>query len=194
METTPQQRLAQVVTQMQHAALPVIQAYVDRQAELQLDQVLSEARLSSDAGLLASLDALDRFEQLIAENHATWQRIILELTRQVTAVLADFPEDERDETVNGMLASLQEQLAAQHRSLAARADWIDAGRIICRLVQRGRALEPDATVPVFATDADIDELHRQLARIQAAAEIERVLQEQRLARIRHNFELMQSLQ
>lgn len=174
--------------QIQRNAVPLAQAYMARQAELGLEQVLTEERLSSSGGIDASLATIESLEQLVREHKAAWQYWLVEATRQLAAVLEELPEDERTATSDGLMASLQRNMEEQHRSLAARAAWIDATRTICRLVQRGRQIEPDATVPVFASDEDAAEFHRQLALIDAAAAAEQQLLNERAARVRDNMD------
>lgn len=181
---TPQQRLVQVALQLQHAGIPMAQAYMARQAELELDKVLSDARLSSFEGIATSLATLDTLEQLVAEHKAAWQGLMVEATRQYAVVLADMPEEERTETSRSWMASLNREMDAQHRSLAARADWIDAARTVCRLALRGREIAPTADGPVYADDDDIAELYRQYDRINAASEVEHQLMNERVARIK----------
>lgn len=84
-------------------------------------------------------------------------------------------------------------LASNHRfSLAARAESIDAADMICRLAQQGREIEPFANGPVFASEEDLAELHRQLARVDSAAAVEQQLFEEHAARVRHNMETLQA--
>jgi hypothetical protein len=145
---TPQQRLTHVALQLMRSALPLAQTYATHQAELRLELVLSEERLSSLEGLAASMETLARLERLVETHKATWRQWVVETTRQLTTVLEHFPEDERAETSQKLMAVLQWQIEAQHRSVSARAEWIDAAGNICRLAQQGRELEPAANGPV----------------------------------------------
>ncbi|HZX26126.1 MAG TPA: hypothetical protein VFF16_03585 [Telluria sp.] len=188
---TPQQRFIQTALHLQKTALPLAQGYMQRQAALGLEQVLSEERLSSADGIAASLAAIDGLEQLVAENRASWQQWMIEATRHLAAALEDFPEAERAETSQSMLASIQVQMEFQHRSMSARAEWIEAARTICRLAQLGRDLAPDAAGPVFASEDDLEEVQRQLARIAAAAAAEQQLLEERAARMRDSMAKLQ---
>lgn len=187
----PQQKLAHVALQMMRAGLPLAQTYATHQAELRLELVLSEERLSSLEGLAASLETLAQLERLVETHKAAWRQWVVETTRQLTTVLEHFTEDERAETSQKLMAVLQWQIAAHRRSVAARAEWIDAASIICRLAQQGREIEPAANGPVFANEEDLAEFHRQLARVDAAAAVEHQLFEEHAARIWHNMEKLQ---
>jgi hypothetical protein len=189
---TPQQRLTHVALQLMRSALPLAQTYATHQAELRLELVLSEERLSSLEGLAASMETLARLERLVETHKATWRQWVVETTRQLTTVLEHFPEDERAETSQKLMAVLQWQIEAQHRSVSARAEWIDAAGNICRLAQQGRELEPAANGPVFASEEDLAEFHRQLARVDAAAAVEQQLFEEHAARVQHNMEKLQA--
>jgi len=90
-----------------------------------------------------------------------------------------------------MLASIQVHMEFQQRSMAARAEWIGAARTICRLAQLGRELAPDAAGPIFASEDDLEEVKRQLARIAAAAAEEQQLLEERAARMRDSVAKLQ---
>lgn len=189
---TPQQRLVHVTLQMMNAGLPLAQTYAAHQAELRLELVLSEERLSSLEGIAASLETLARLERLVETHKAAWRQWVIETTRQLTTELEHFREDERAETSQKLMAVSQWQIEAHHRSLAARAEWIDAAGKICRLAQQGREIEPFANGPVFASEEDLAELHRQLARVDGAAAVEQQLFEEHAARVRHNMETLQA--
>lgn len=188
---TSHQRLAQVALQLQQGAVALAQAYAAQQAGLQLERVLDDARLSSLDGIAASLATVDALEALMAHHLAAWKHFIVEANRQYAAALADVSEDERAEALRQLAASLQFNLDAQQRGVAARTEWIDAARIICRLAREGRELEPDADVPVFADAAALEELQRQMARIDAAAAAERALVDERAARVQAAMKRMQ---
>jgi hypothetical protein len=182
--------LAQVALQLQQGAVTLAQTYAAKQAALRLDEVLGDARLSSLEGIAASLAVIDALEELVALHRAAWQHFVVEGNRQYAAALEDMPENERADALRQLAASLQFNLDVQQRSLAARAEWIDASRIICRLAREGRELEPDADVPVFADAAALEELRRQMARIDAAAALEQALVDERAARIHAAMERM----
>lgn len=180
---TPQQRLVQVALQLQQAGTPMAQAYQARQAELELDQVLSDERLASFEGIARSLATLSALEQLVAQHKAAWEGLMTEATRQYVAVMEELPEAERVVELRGRVASLNWEMDAQHRSRAARAEWIDAARIICHLARRGREIDPEAVGPIYANADDLAELYRQCDRIDAASEAEHQLLAERMARI-----------
>ena len=190
-ELTPQQKLVQVSLQLQRAGLPLAQTYTARQAALELDQVLTEGRLASLEGIAASLATLDALEELDAWHRANWEHWMVEASRLYGAVLQAFPEHERGAEAAPLMATLQREMAAQHRGRAARADWIDAARSVCMLARRGREADPDTPGIVLSDDADIAEFERQLARVDAAAALQRAEFEERAARIQAGMDKLQ---
>jgi hypothetical protein len=180
---TPQQKLVQVALRLQRVAVPLAQTYMARQAALGLARVLTEERLSSLAGIDASLATLDELEALDAWHRAGWAHWMVEATRLYTAVLAEFPEPRRALESAPLMGSLQREMQARHRENAARDDWLDAARRVCVLARRGREVDADTPGIVLADDEDIAEFERQLARADAAAALQQAQFEQRAARI-----------
>lgn len=191
MTLTPQQQFLQVALQLQHSAVALAKTYTARQSALGLDQVMTVERLSSFEGIEASLATIDALEQLVAEHKAAIQQSLLAFTHQLTTAMTELNEDERKEAADGLMAAVQTQLAHQHRSLSARAEWIDAARTIFTLARRGREYEPDADGPVFADEADLAEAGRQGQRMDAASAVEHQLLAEAAARIRTRMERLQ---
>jgi len=180
---TPQQKLVQVALRLQRVAVPLARTYMARQAELGLAKVLTEERLSSLAGIDASLAAIDALEALDAWHRAGWERWMVEATRLYTAVLAEFPEPQRALESAPLMGALQREMQARHRENAARDDWVDAARRVCALARRGREIDAHTPGIVLADDADIAEFERQLARVDAVAALQQAQFEERAARI-----------
>ena len=116
---------------------------------------------------------------------------MVEASRLYGAVLDEFPEAQRAAEAAPLMASLQREMQAQHAAQAARADWIDAARRVCALARRGREADPDSPGVLLASDEDMAEFERQLARVDAAAALQQAQFEARAARIRDGMGRLQ---
>jgi hypothetical protein len=176
-------KLAEVARRYASVGMQAARAFNEEQATLGLDLVLGHSRLSSDTGTQTSLLALQRLRELTAAHKEAYSRVVLAAASEFTAVLADLPIDVRQERENGIVASINWQLAAQSAFYANRERWADAAEGLCRLIDAERAgctFTEDAVN--FACDSHLERFEALLEVIEQTHQIEVATAQERLTR------------
>lgn len=163
--------------------IQVSNAYAAEQAKLQLDLVLSRERLSSEEGTIESLAAINRIAELTRVHKEAFQKILMASSSENAAVLAEFPEAEKNERLFNLAETLNWHLASQSAFYDAREQWIGAATEICNLIQSCRDTAVFGEVVQFASDEEYDEFERQMARVEDAHQREVRLMNEKMERL-----------
>jgi hypothetical protein len=160
------------------------QAYDQAQTALQLDKVLTQDRLCSAAGTLASLQTLQQLAELTAAHKQSFQKLVLASSSAVAHAISGMPQDKQIEYRSSVVASINWNLAAQSAFYTDRERWIQAANAICHLVEARRATSHFGEHGiVFADDRDADALDVHLQVIEEVHQLEVVRMNERLSRM-----------
>ena len=132
-------RFLQLVQQIGAIGIQGANSYNAAQAELKLDTVLSQASLATAAGTHESLKTLNRLSQLNVAHKKMFATFMTTAVSQLSAVLAELPEEHAADLRDGMVSSINWNLKAQSEFYVNRDKWIEAASTICLLVERHRA-------------------------------------------------------
>lgn len=153
------------------------QAYNQQQAELKLDLVLSQARLSTPDGTHASQQTIGHLRQLTEAHKHAYKLVVLAATSEITAAIAEMPSERQSAHYTGLVASINWQLHAQAHFYSLREQWMDAAEEICELIASKRETCTFSEAGVdFAQDADLLRFSELLGVIEHAhlAEVEAI--------------------
>ena len=163
-------------------ALQIAKTYNDRQAELQLDLVLSQTRLETTEGTKASLDVLSHLDKLTNAHKAAFTKYVGSSAAEFALALAEMPADLQEKHRAGLLDSVNRQLEIQSEFYVNRKRWIKAAVDICNLIESNRATSTFSEGGVtFADPADHAQLEGLLAIVEETHRFEMELLEKRLA-------------
>lgn len=177
-------KLVDIARRYAAVGMQAARAYNQEQATLELDLVLGQARLSSVAGTQTSLQALQRLRELTTVHKEAYGRVVVAAAREFAAVLADLPIDLRPERENGVVASINRQLAAQSAFYTNRERWIDAAEALCRLIDSERAYCTFTEEGVnFASDEPLGRFEALLTVIEETHQTDVAAMQERLSRL-----------
>ncbi|MGZ6308338.1 MAG: hypothetical protein ACXWP6_17925, partial [Ktedonobacterales bacterium] len=115
------------------AGMQAAQAFNAAQSQLDLAEVLSQARLASSAGVAESLSTLERLKALTDAHKEMFQRFVAVAAQQLSSTLAELPQDRQEELKAGIVESINRNLAAQGEFYAGRERWVVAASELCGL-------------------------------------------------------------
>jgi uncharacterized protein YukE len=137
--------------------MQVSKAYHQKQAELALDKVLMQDRLSTPDGTRESLAVLEALRELTVTHQQAYQKIMVAFAGEMARALEDLPEAIRDAERDRIVPMLEWQFTAQREFYENRARWIAAAEAVCRLVEQRRAtLTFTDDGVLFQDDDDLD--------------------------------------
>jgi hypothetical protein len=163
--------------------IQISNAYAAEQAKLQLEIVLTRERLSSEVGTIKSLAAISRIADLTKAHKELFQKVLAAFFSENAGVLAELPEDQKNEQLSGLAETLNWHLRSQSDFYDAREQWIDAAIKICNLIQSCRNTAVFGEAVQFANDEEFDEFERQMARIEDAHQREVTLMNEKVERL-----------
>lgn len=181
--TESEAKLIEIGKRYAAISIQVANAYSAEQAKLQLDQVLSRERLSSEEGTIESLTVIMHMADLTRAHKEFFEKIMLASSSENAAVLAELPDSEKNEQLSTFAETLNWHLASQNAFYTAREQWIDAAIKICNLVQSCRSTAIFGEMVQFANDEEFDEFEKQLARVEEAHQQEVRLMNDKVARL-----------
>ena len=186
-------RLVEVAKRFVTVGFQAAQAYEQEQAKLELGEVLSPLRLCTVEGTNASLTALNHLRQLTDVHKKVFAKVALAASAEFAALLAELPEEAREERQIEMVASVNKSLSAQASFYENRVRWIDAAENICRLIDscRETCTFTDAGVD-FADDEDLASFSELLDVIEETHQIEVAAMQERVARVAVSMALLGS--
>lgn len=130
--------LVQLAQQIGSVGIQGANAYNAAQAELGLDAVLAQLSLATAEGTSRSLETLSRLSKLNVAHRQIFEKFMTAAVAQLSAVLAEIPEERAAELRGGMVCSINWNLKAQGEFYVNRDRWITAASAICRLVEEHR--------------------------------------------------------
>lgn len=186
-------RLVEVAKRFVTVGFQAAQAYEQEQAKLKLGEVLSPVRLCTVEGTRASLTALTHLRQLTDVHKKVFAKVAIAASGEFAAVLAELPEEAREERQIEIVVSVNKSLNAQADFYANRVRWIDAAENICRLIESRRetCTFTDAGVD-FADDEDLASFGELLDVIEETHQIEVSAVQERVARVAVSMALLGS--
>ena len=128
-------RVVQVAQQLGAAGLQASKAYNDAQESLDLHLVLTPARLGTTEGTSESLEALTRLSELTSAHKEVFAKFVTMASEHLASAVSELPADLRAEYRDGMVSSINWNLAAQGDVYKDREEWIVAAVGICKLVE-----------------------------------------------------------
>lgn len=174
----------EVAKQFLAVGIQFSKAFHQAQSALQLDKVLTQDRLCSAAGTLASLQTLQQLAELTAAHKQSFQTVVLASSSAVAHAISGMPQDKQIEYRSGVVASINWNLAAQSDFYTDRERWIQAANAICHLVEARRATSHFGEQGiVFADDRDADTLDAHLQVIEEVHQLEVKRLNERLSRV-----------
>jgi hypothetical protein len=177
--------LAQLVLVARHytnAAVQISNAYNNEQAKLGLDAVLTPERLQTTEGTRESLAVLAQLRALTDAHKVAFGQYITASTRDINAAVEQLPQTQQDEQRNGMIASINRQLALQAEFYVNRDRWIAAAAGICELIEANRDTVIFSADGIdFEYDEDLEQFTSLLDLIDDIHYIEVAAMEERMA-------------
>lgn len=184
---TEQDTLLQIAQRYAQLGMQVAKAFHQKQAELELDEVLRQERLSTADGTEESLAVLEVLRELTQTHQQAYQKIMVAFAGEMARALEALPEAVRDAERDRIVPLLEWQFTAQREFYENRERWIAAAEAVCELIDDRR---PTLTFTddgvLFRDDEDLerfqglmttlDELHQR--------EVEQV--EQRVERMKRS--------
>jgi hypothetical protein len=148
-------KLVELARRLMAVGVQAASAYNGEQAKLQLDLVLTQARLSSEVGTGESRRSLAQLRELTEAHKLAFKKLTLAVTAELTSAVSELPPELRAATESGMLSSINWQLDAQASFYATRERWLEAAEGICNLVEKNR---DRATFTEDGVDFESDEV------------------------------------
>jgi hypothetical protein len=177
-----QDQLMLVLRHYANAAVQFSNVYNSEQAKLDLDRVLTPARLQDSDGTATSLAVLGQLRALTDAHNDAHGPFMIAFARDTSAAIGQLPQPQRDDERNGTIASLNRQLALQSDFYTNRERWIDTAEEICRLVERVREKTrfTDDEI-IFDDDDDYDRFSELLAAVDQIHHLEVAAMQERMA-------------
>ncbi|WP_127997212.1 hypothetical protein [Piscinibacter defluvii] len=116
-------------------AMQAVAAYEQAQRQLDLAHVLDADRLVSPEGIAQSRQTLEQLSALTAQHKEYFAKFITGSTEQLLAAVNELPEDRRQSITEGLMRSINYNLAEQSRFYAGRERWVAAGLSIFNLAE-----------------------------------------------------------
>jgi hypothetical protein len=175
-------QLALVARHYTNAAVQISNAYNNEQAKLGLDAVLTPERLQTTEGTRESLAVLAQLRALTDAHKVAFGQYITASTRDINAAVEQLPQPQQDEQRNGMIASINRQLALQAEFYVNRDRWIVAAAGICELIEANRDTVVFSADGIdFEYDEDLEQFTSLLAVIDDIHHVEVAAMEERMA-------------
>lgn len=176
--------LARLSQQMALAAAQAALAYHQAQAGLDLAQVLSAERLTSEDGRAESRKIIAALAELTSRHKHAFSNFLTHATSQLVAATAELPAEKRDWLAQRFLGSVNWNLAVQSKFYEGRERWIAAAAQVLGLAdQHDDELWLEDGTLVFACDTLLDEFSALVAVMDKVHEEEVVMFAERQARI-----------
>jgi hypothetical protein len=158
-------------------------AYEQAQAALQLDQLITPARIATAEGTRQSLETLAALAQLHAAHKDMFAKFMTSAMQQYTDAIAQLPDSLQREYREGIVGALNRQLESQAGFYRNRDKWIAAVHDMFTMVDEQRdAIEIIDGEMRFNDDESVDRFNDLLETIDAIHHEEVALMQDRLAR------------
>jgi len=123
---TAEVHLARLSLQMAATAMQAAVAYNQAQAALDLENVLSGERLTSQHGRAESRQTVVALAELTKQHKAMFSNFMTKATSQMVAATGELPPEKRDRLAEQWLASVNWNLSMQSQFYEGRERWIAA--------------------------------------------------------------------
>jgi len=165
-------------------AAQAVAAYEQAQHQLDLAHVLDAHRLISPEGIAQSRQTLEQISALTAQHKEYFAKFIAVSTEQLLAAVNELPEDRRQSISEGLVRSINYNLAEQSRFYAGRERWVAAGLGIFNLAEEhaGQIWIEQGEL-VFRTSALLEAVQALSEEMEQVHQAEVALQEERQAHI-----------
>ncbi len=174
-----------------NAAVQISNAYNAEQARLEVNDVLMPARLATSEGAAQSLATIEQLRSLTLVHKEAFGRFIVDFARDMNAALEKLPETQRAEQQNGLLASLNRQLALQGSFYANRHRWLDAAAGMFKLVDDHREMISFTSAGIEIEDDELlDRFNALAAVVEKIHHIETAALQERMECIRQGMAVL----
>ena len=166
------------------AAAQISNAFNQAQSALQLENILSQDRLSTIEGTTESLTTLRDLRELTNIHKEAYSKFILSTEKEIAKIMEEMPQDLSNEELVRHTESINWHLNFQQNFYQNRERWTDAAENICNLIMKCREnIEFTEDGIVFMDINDEDEFEKLLNIIEETHQIEVAAQQERLSRI-----------
>ena len=176
--------LIQLAKQIGAIGLQAANAYNEAQARLNLELVITLARLETTDGTNDSLATLAKLTELNIAHKDAYATFMTAAVGQLATASAELPGSLADEYRDGIVNSVNWNLAAQAKFYTLREEWIEKAVAICHLVESRRSsISFGASTITFNDDADLASFQALVARVDEIHELEVCQAAERMARL-----------
>lgn len=188
-------RLVQLTQQIGSAGIQGANAYNAAQAELGLDAVLAQPSLATAEGISRSLKTLSCLSELNVAHRQMFEKFMTAAIAQLSAVLAEIPEERAAELREGMIRSINWNLKAQGEFYVNRDRWITAASAMCRLVEEHReSIAFTEEGVVFDNDEILERFSQLVSTVDEIHALEVKQTAERLSRLSASMAVLGSIQ
>jgi hypothetical protein len=184
-------RFIQLAQQIGLMGVKASNAYNEAQASLELDQVLTVGRLSNSDGVGASLDTLEWLAALTSAHREAFAKFMTGAVSQLTAVLAEIPEQRAEAIRKSLVKSVNWNLNAQKIFYDQREKWIATAREICRLVEsRRESISFSEDGLTFDNEQDLEQFTHLASTADHLHQLEVAQMAERLGRLKESLSVL----